>query len=270
MRFLLVRVGLVVVVVALARLGAWLLVAAITSSVVILRRERWREVCNRQPRQLAVLAVLAAENSDAEPRLPLLALQTMTEAKDSLERTKDLLRSRSSFFQWASGSDAVALTEHAAESRPWLQPQRPRRGWTTLALWSLATTVLALAVPRTTSVWSALLFIASFTGTVAALTDLRHDRQWTPLRLEALALAPPTRLQPLTELTARSRESSPAVIHRAQRVLRSLDLDERVRSDAHTLLELERKDSFGAPQPRWRRIAGNAASVIAGVATWIA
>ena len=268
MRSLLGRVGPTIVIVALARLGAWALVAAMTSSVVVLWRDRWREDQHRRPSRLAALAVLSVDESAPGPGVQALLLGSMSAPKGSLERAKELLRGHSSQARWAIGAEAVALTEQATEMAPWLQAERATRSCLPLAAWSMATAALSVSVSFTGSIWLAVLFVASCVGAVAALTDLRHDRWGAPQRL-ATAATSPTGQQPLTELSHQARVCSSATIDRAQRILRTWDLDDPVRRDAQTLLALERSDTARDTLSRWRTVARNGAGALAGAATWV-
>lgn len=268
MRSLLVRVGLTIVIVALARLGAWTVVAAVTSAVVIVWRDRWREDHRRRPRRLAALAVLSVDESAPGSRVQALLLGSMSAPKGSLERAKELLRDHSSQARWAIGAETVALTEQATETAPWLGAERAARSWLPLAAWSILAAALAVTGSLTGSIWVAILFVASCVGAVGALTDLRHDRWWAPQRL-ATAATSSTGQRPLIELSHQARACSSATFDRAQRILRSWDLDDRVRREAQTLLALERSNSARDTLSRWRTVAENGAGALAGAATWV-
>jgi hypothetical protein len=266
---LLVRAGVIVVTVALARLGAWLLVAAVTSSVVVLGLDRWREARDRLPRRLGALAVISADDEHPVHAVPLLVLHSMTGATGSLERAQDLLRIETSFSRWAEGSERVASAEAALDAAPWLRPEREPRTWWSLGAWSFVALVAALSVAFSESLWSVALFVVSFTGTVVALTDLRLDRQWMPQLLATLAYSARSGPRPLSELTAQARGCPPATIERAQRLVRSWDLEARTRRDAETLLELERRDASGGSRARMRAVAEHGICALAGAATWV-
>ena len=268
MRSFLVRAGLVVVTVALARLGAWLLVAAVTSSVVVLGLDRWREARDRLPRRLGALAVACADEHSLHA-VPLLVVHSMTGPTGSLERAQDLLRRETSLSRWAEGSERVAAAEAAVEATPWLRPIREPRTWWSLGAWSFVALVAALSVAFFESLWSVALFVVSFTGTVVALTDLRLDRQWTPRLLATVAHSARSGPRPLSELTAQARDCPPATIERAQRLVRSWDVEARTRRDAETLLELERREVSGGSRIRIRAVAGHAICALAGAATWV-
>jgi len=111
-------------------------------------------------------------------------------------------------------------------------------------------------------------FVAAFIATVVALTDLRRERQWTPVLLAADACVPTASQRPATELGRQARSCSPATVGRAQRMLRSWDLDDRVRRDALTLLELERRRPSRGWPSWWPAVAANAVVLLAGAATW--
>lgn len=271
MRSFLVRAGLVVVTVALARLGAWLLVAAVTSSVVVLGLDRWREERDRLPRRLGALAVISADDEHPVRAVPLLLLHSMTGPTGSLARAQDLPRSETSLSRWAEGSERVAAAEAAVEceATPWLRPEREPRTWWSLGAWSFVALVAALSVAFFESLWSVALFVVSFTGTVVALTDLRLDRQWTPQLLATLAYSARSGPRPQSELTAHARGCPPATFKRAQRLVRSWDLEARTRRDAETLLELERREVAGGSRTRIRAAAEHATCALAGAATWV-
>lgn len=268
MSSLLLRAGLVVVTVGLARLGAWMLVAAVTSSVVVLALDRWREARDRLPRRLGALAVICADDERAHS-VPLLAFHAMTGPTGSLERAQDLLRRETSLSRWAEGSERIASAEAAAEATSWLRPRREPRTWWSLGTCAFVAVGAAVWVALSESMWSVALFVMSFTGAVVALTDLRLDRHWTPQLLATLACSGRSGRRPLSELTAQARTCTPATVGRAQRLVRSWDLETRTRRDAEILLELERGGAASArSRSRLRSAIEHGTCALAGAATW--